>query len=151
MWPNLLKKSLIENFILCAVWKRMVTFEKGRGADKDNSNKCWLFLTYHMSNMTWWDLFVNRWHLHIRKAFSLLFSLVTKLQFLATYSDASKVRWTIYTVCKSRLWKPLQLKYDCTRFHLRWEWDTWRGEVKNCPFYKEGAPKILILNELILF
>ena len=59
MWPNVLKKSLIENFIfLCSVekndhfWDFREALPKARGADKDNSNKCWLFLTYNMSNMT---------------------------------------------------------------------------------------------------
>ena len=61
------------------------------------------------------------------------------MQFLATYSDA--IRWTIYTVFKSELWKPLQLRYDCARFHLRGEEMLEGGGAKSCLSIKKQPKK----------
>ena len=57
----------------------IITFHKAGGVDKGNNNTYWISLTYHMSNMIRWDIFINRSHLQIRQAFSLLFSLVAKI------------------------------------------------------------------------
>ena len=73
------------------------------------------------------------------------------MQFLAKYPDASKFRWTIYTVFKSELRKHLQLRYDCARFHLRGDEMLQGGGVKSCLLYKETVSEKFILNEFILF
>ena len=51
---------VLDGKLFCSVWKRMITFEKVGGADKGNNNTYWISLTYHMSNMTPWDIFINR-------------------------------------------------------------------------------------------
>ena len=146
IWSHLLKRSLIELFIFCAVWKRVITFEKAEGTDKDNYNTYWISFTCHMSNMIRWDDDINTSYRHFRFYFPWWPNYGTVLKyfniyFLTTYIYANKFRSMISTVYKLELWKPLWLRYDCTKFHLTGEEMLEEGGVKSCPLNKGAITK----------
>ena len=116
----------------------------------------------HVISQIWFDeiyllidnIYTSDKHFHFYFPWWQNYGTVLKyfsMQSLATSLYPRKFRWVIYTLYKSELWKPLRLRYDCTKFHVPEEEMLEEVGIKSCPLYKETASKRSVLNKFVLF